>query len=85
MTNYRKLLPRCSFFFHHDWHFQHLGKSCQLSEAIVVLECETGKVVTTSEIQAYLEVQFGIKETLERIKEARDIVYEVSLNAETEE
>jgi hypothetical protein len=42
-------------------------------------------VVTTSEIQAYLEVQFGIKETLERIKEANDIVYEVSLNAETDE
>ncbi|MGZ3630964.1 MAG: hypothetical protein ACXVDN_25320 [Ktedonobacteraceae bacterium] len=42
-------------------------------------------MVTTSEIQAYLEVQFGIKETLERIKEASDIVYEVSLKAETDE
>ena len=42
-------------------------------------------MVTTSEIQAYLEVQFGIKETLERIKEAGDIVYEVSLKAETDE
>jgi hypothetical protein len=41
-------------------------------------------VVTTSEIQAYLEVQFGIKETLERIKEASDIVDEVRLENEEE-
>lgn len=41
-------------------------------------------MVTTSEIQAYVEVQFGIKETLERIKEASDIVYEVRLENEEE-
>jgi hypothetical protein len=42
-------------------------------------------MVTTSEIQAYVEVQFGIKETLKRIKEASAIVYEVSLKVETDE
>ena len=56
-----------------------------VDQARVVLECEIGHVVTTSEIQAYLEVQFGIKETLERIKEASDIVYEVRLNEEIED
>jgi hypothetical protein len=53
--------------------------------AIVVLEAETCRVVTTHEIQAYLEVQFGIKEPLERIKETSDIVYELSLKEESEE
>jgi hypothetical protein len=55
-----------------------------LDAAKVVLECETGHVVTTSEIQAYLEVQFGIKEPLERIKEASDIMYGVRLENEEE-
>lgn len=56
-----------------------------VNQAIVILEAETGRVVTNSEIQAYLEAQFGIKETLERIKEASDIVYEVRLKEEIEE
>jgi hypothetical protein len=53
--------------------------------AIVVLGAETGHVATTHEIQAYLQAQFGIKEPLERIKEATDIVYEVRLKEEIEE
>jgi hypothetical protein len=53
--------------------------------AIVVLECEAGNVATTREIQAYLQAQFGIKEPLERIKEATDVVYEVRLKEEIEE
>jgi hypothetical protein len=53
--------------------------------AIVVLECDTGHVVMTQEIQVYLQAQFGIKEPLERIKEASDIVYEVRLKEEIEE
>ena len=56
-----------------------------VDQSIVALECETGHVVTTSELQAYLEAQFGIKETLERIKEASDIMYEVRLKEEIEE
>jgi hypothetical protein len=53
--------------------------------AIVVLEAETGHVAMTHEIQAYLQAQSGIKEPLERIKEASDIVYEVRLKEEIEE
>ena len=56
-----------------------------VDQTIVALECETGHVVTTSEIQAYLQAQFGIKEPLERIKEASDIVYKVRLKEEIEE
>ena len=56
-----------------------------VDQAIVALECETGHGVTTQEIQGYLQAQFGIKETLERIKEASDIVYEVRLEQEIEE
>ena len=56
-----------------------------VDQAIVALECETGHLVMTQEVQAYLEVQFNIKETLERIKEASDIVYEVRLKEEIEE
>ena len=56
-----------------------------VDEAIVVLEAETGHVARTHEIQAYLQVQFGIKEPLERIKEASDIAYEVRLKEEIEE
>jgi hypothetical protein len=56
-----------------------------VDQSIVALECETGHVVTISELQAYLEAQFGIKETLERIKEASDIMYEVRLKEEIEE
>jgi hypothetical protein len=55
-----------------------------VDQSIVALECETGHVVTIQEIQAYLEAQFGIKETLERIKEASDIAYKVRLENEEE-
>jgi hypothetical protein len=55
-----------------------------VDQSIVALECETGHVVTIQELQAYLEAQFGIKETLERIKEASDIVDEVRLENEEE-
>jgi len=55
-----------------------------VDQSIVALECETGHVVTIQEIQAYLEAQFGIKETLERIKEASDIMYGVRLENEEE-
>ena len=53
--------------------------------AIVVLEAETGRMATTDEIQEYLQVQFGIKEPLERIAEASALVYEIRLKAEIEE
>jgi len=53
--------------------------------AIVVLEAEVGRMATTDEIQEYLRVQFGIKEPLERIAEARALVYEIRLKAEIEE
>jgi hypothetical protein len=57
-----------------------------VDQAIVALECETVRVCTTHEIQAYLQAEFGIKEPLERIKEASDIVFEVRLeNEESEE
>jgi hypothetical protein len=55
-----------------------------VDQSIVALECETGHVVTIQEIQAYLEAQFGIKETLERIKEASGIMYGVRLENEEE-
>ncbi len=48
-----------------------------VDQSIVALECETGKVVTIQEIQAYLEAQFGIKE-------ASDIMYGVRLENEEE-
>ncbi len=56
-----------------------------VDEAIVVLEAETCQVATPHEIQAYLQAQFGIREPLERIKEASDLVYEGRLKAGIEE
>lgn len=44
-----------------------------VDRAIEALEAD-GHVCTTNEIQVYLQVEFGIREKLARIKEATDIL-----------